>query len=105
MMGGFVEIYQNVSLVVDQLLGVVGKVMYYTSIFIEPLFNTVWVTAEEQSPFCFILSSPTNLRDEFIAYLPRTFYFGDASGTFEPRNTNYEACDAPTASPEAILLE
>ena len=38
-------------------------------------------------------------------YLPRTFPFGDASGTDEPSSTNDEACDAPTASPESIVLE
>ena len=38
-------------------------------------------------------------------YLPRKFSFGDASGTTEPRNTNDEACDAPAASPETIVLE
>ena len=45
------------------------------------------------------------MRDEFIGYLPITFSFCDASGTAEPTNTNYEAFDAPTASPEAIVLE
>ena len=38
-------------------------------------------------------------------YLPRTFSFGDASGTAEPSNTNDEAFDFPAASPEVILLE
>ena len=45
------------------------------------------------------------MRDEFIAYLPRTFYFGDTSGTAEPSNTNDEDRDASAASPEAIVLE
>ena len=79
--------------------------MSYTSRLIEPLFNTVGVTAEDQSPSCFIFLSPTNLWDKFIAYLPRTFFFGDASGTAELSNTNDEACDAPATSPEAIVLE
>ena len=93
------------SLVVDQLWRVVGKVMSYTSRLTETLFNTVGVTAKEQSPFCRIFSSPTQLGDEFIMYLPRTFSFGDASGTAEPSNINYEVLDDPTASSEAIVLE
>ena len=100
-----VEIDKNGSTFVEQLWGVVGEVIYYTSRLIEPMFNTFGVTAEEQSPFCRIFSSPTDLQEEFIAYLPITFYFGDASGTAEPSNTKYEACDAPTTSPEAIVLE
>ena len=47
-MDGSVGIDTNGSLVVEQLWGAVGEVMYYTSILIEPLFNTVGVTAEEQ---------------------------------------------------------
>ena len=76
--------------------------MSYTSRLIEPLFNTAGVTAEEKSPFCRIFSSSTDLRDEFIAYIPRTFSFGDASGTTERSNKKNEACDALAASPEAI---
>ena len=79
--------------------------MSYTSRIIAPLFNTVGVTAYEQSPLCRIFSSTTNLRDELIAYLPRTFSFGDASGTAEPSNKNDEACDAPAASPENVFLK
>ena len=45
------------------------------------------------------------MRDEFIAYLPRTFSFGYASGTAETSITNYEACDAPASSTEAIVFE
>ena len=45
------------------------------------------------------------MHDEFIAYLPRTFSFDDASDTDETSNKNDEACDAPAASPEAILIE
>ena len=57
-MDGSVEIDTNGSPVVDQLWGAVGKLMSYTSRLIEPLFNTVWVTAEDQSPLCRILFSP-----------------------------------------------
>ena len=85
---GSVEIDPNGSLVVEQFWGAVGEVMSYTSRLIEPVFNTVGVTAEDQSPFCRILSSTTDLRGEIIAYLPRTFSFGDASGAAEPSNTN-----------------
>ena len=104
-MYGSVEINPNGSPVVEQLWGAVDKLMSYTSIIIDTLFNTVGVKAEEQSPFCCIFLSPTDLRDEFIAYPPRTFSFGDASGTTEPSNTNDEACDAPSASPEAVVRE
>ena len=86
-------------------MGAVGEVISYTSILVEPLFNTAGVTAKEQSPLCHIFSSPTNLWDKFIAYITRTFSFGDASGTAESRNTNNEVCDAPIDSPEEILLE
>ena len=79
--------------------------MSYTSRLIEPLFNNFGVTAEEQSPSWRIFSSLTDLRDKFIAYLPIKFSFGDASGTYEPSNTHDEACDAPSASPEDIVLE
>ena len=85
--------------------GAVGKVISYTSRIIEPLFNTVGVTADEKSLLCCIFSYPTDLREKFIAYLPRTFSFGDTSGTAEPSNTNDEACDAPVALTEAIMLE
>ena len=47
---------------------------------------------------------PTNLREEFIAYLQKKS-FGDASGTAKPINKNDEARDDPSASPEAIVLE
>ena len=104
-MDGSIEIDPNGSPVVEQLWGAVGELMSSTSILLQILFNTVGVTAEKQSPFRHIFSSPTDLRDGFIAYLPRTFSFGDASGTAEPSNTNDEACDAPSASPEAIVLE
>ena len=50
-MDGSVEIDPNGSPFVDQLWGAVGEVIYYTSIIIEPLFNTDGFTAEEQSPF------------------------------------------------------
>ena len=83
-MDGSVEIEPNGSPVVEQLWVAVGELMSYTSRLIKPLFNTVGVTSEEQSPLCLILLSPTNLRDEFIEYLPRTFSFGDDSGTAEP---------------------
>ena len=33
------------------------------------------------------------------------FSFGDASGTTEPSNKNDKACDDPSASPEAIVIE
>ena len=48
--------------------------------------------------------SSTDLRDKLIAYIPITFSFGDASGTAEPSNTNYEACDTPAASSEVIVI-
>ena len=54
---GSVEIDPNISLVVEQLLGAVGKVMSYTSRLTETLFNTVGVTAKEQSPFCMLQSA------------------------------------------------
>ena len=85
--------------------GAVCKVISYTSRLVDPLFNTGGVTAEEQSQLCCIFLSPTDLRGEFIAYLPRTFSFVDASGAVEPSNTNDEACDTPAASPEAIVIE
>ena len=69
------------------------------------MFNNFGVTEEDQSPFYRIFLSITNLRDKFIPYLTKTFSSGDASGTAEPRNTNDEACDAPAASPEAVVLE
>ena len=103
-MDGSVEINPNGSPVVEKLWVAVGEVMSYTSRIIEPLLNTVGVTSEEQSPLCCIFSYPIELRDKLMAYLPRTFPFGDASGTAEPSNTNDEACDAPAASPEAIVL-
>ena len=45
-MDGYVEINPNDSLFVEKLWGAVGEVMSYTSRLIEPLFNTVGVTAE-----------------------------------------------------------
>ena len=104
-MDGYIEIDTNGSPVIDQLWGAVGEVMSYTSILVELLFNNFGVTAQEQSPFCPIFSSPTDLRDEFIAYLPRKVSFGDASGNAEPSNINDEARDAPATSPETIVLE
>ena len=105
MMDGSVKIYPNGSPVVEQLWGEVGKVMSYTSRLLEPLSDTAGLPAEEQSPLCRILSSPTDLRDKFFAYLPRMFSFGDACGTAEPGNTNYEACDSLATSPESIVIE
>ena len=69
------------------------------------MFNTVGVTADKQSPLCCIISSPTNLWDKFIAYLPITIYFGDASVTAETSNRSDETCDATAASPNAIVIE
>ena len=63
LMNGSVEIYPNGSPVVEKLWGAVGKVISYTSILIQHLFNTVGVAAEEQSPFYRIFLSPTNLRE------------------------------------------
>ena len=45
------------------------------------------------------------MREEFIAYLPKTFSFGETNGTADAYNTDAGSCDAPTASPEAILFE
>ena len=47
-MDGSVEIYTNFYPVVEQLWGAVDEVMSYTSRLIEPLFNNIGVTAEEQ---------------------------------------------------------
>ena len=93
-MDGSVEIDPNISLVVEQLWGTVGEVMSYTSRLIEPLLNTVGFTAEEQSPFCHIFSSPTT------ALQPKIYL-----DLFQQSNTNDEACDAPTALPEGVALE
>ena len=104
-MDGSVEIDPNGSLFVYQLWGAVGKVISYTSRIIEPLFNTVGVTADEKSLLCCIFSYPTDLREKFIAYLPITIYFGDASVTAETSNRSDETCDATAASPNAIVIE
>ena len=104
MMDGSVEVDPNGSPVVEELWSAVGKVIAYASSLIEPLLATVGVTPKERSPFCRKFSSPTDLRDEFIAYLPRTFSFDDATGTADAGNTDEEAGDAPAASPEAIVL-
>ena len=79
--------------------------MSYTARLVEPVFYAVEVTSEDQSPFCRIFYSCTDLQEEFISYLPRTFSFGDSSVTAEPSNTSDESCGAPAASPESIVLE
>ena len=105
MMDGSIGINPNGSLVVYKLWGAVGEVVSYTSRLIEPLFNTIGVTVEEKSPFCCIFLYPTDFQGKFIAYITKTYSFGDASGTAEPSNKNDEACDAPYATTEEIVLE
>ena len=67
--------------------------------------NALGVTAEERSPFCRSFSSPTESRDEFIAYLPNTFSFDDIGGNASADVGSGEADDGPVASPATIVLE
>ena len=46
-----------------------------------PFLSALGVTDSNRSPFCWEFTSLTDLRDEFILYLPSTFDFDNVRGT------------------------
>ena len=103
-MDGTVEINRDGSPVVEQLWDMVSNAMAFASSPVVPILKNVGVTSEERSPFCLTFSNQTDLREEFIAYLPKQFSFGKTNGNADAYNTDAGACDAPIALPEAIVF-
>ena len=72
-MAGTVELDPDGDAVVTQLWTLVGEVINHTADLMSELLGVLGVPSVEKSPFCRHFKSPEELRDVFIAYLPRTF--------------------------------
>lgn len=80
LMDGTVSLKDDGDFVASQMWEAVSSAMAYSSTMMDKLFDTVGAPKDERSPFCRKFSSLTDLRDELIQYLPRTFKYGAASG-------------------------
>ena len=92
-MDGTVNLVDGGDYVAVQMWVAVSKAMSWSCDMMGKFFDTVGATADERSPFCRNFSSPGDLRDEFIRYLPRTSQYNDVMGngikeaTVEPDDT------------------
>ena len=68
-----VNVHNDGKYVAEQLWETVSTLITFSSTPMKALLLSVGVTPEELSPFCRTFSSLEELRDECIAYLPRTF--------------------------------
>ena len=93
------ELADDGAYVAMQIWAVVCKTITYSCTMMSKLFDTVGATVDERSPFCRSFSSPADLRNEFIHYLPRTFQYNNVMGdgveepTVEPEDTNTPSKD------------
>ena len=93
------ELADDGAYVAMQMWAVVSKTITYSCTMMSKLFDTVGATVDERSPFCRSFSSPADLRNEFMRYLPRTFQYKDVMGdgveepTVEPEDTNTPSKD------------
>eukprot|EP00957_Ditylum_brightwellii_P013846 1043208-Ditylum_brightwellii.AAC.1 len=79
-MDGTVNLQDDGGFVATQMWAAVSKVITYSSTMTSKLFGTIGATGDKISPFCCSFSSPDDLRNEFIQYLPRTFVYNDVQG-------------------------
>ena len=79
-MDGTVELVDGGASVAIQMWPDVCKSITFSCTLMSKLFDTVGATVDERSPFCRSFSSPQDLRDVLIEYLPRSFTFDNATG-------------------------
>ena len=79
-MDGNVNLTDDGDYVAIQIWAAVSKAISYSVTMMSTLFDTVGATVDERSPFCRSFSSPDDLKDEFICYLPRTFKYHNVMG-------------------------
>lgn len=80
MMEGTVNLLSGGDFVVNQLWKSVSGVISFSSKLMKELLSTVGVSPNDLTPFCRDFKSPTDLRDEFIRFLPSTFSYDEFAG-------------------------
>ena len=80
-MEGTVKLDKAGGYVASQMWDVVSKSIAYSSQLMKGLFDTLGLAEDEVSPFCREFSSLEDLKDAYIAYLPRTFKYEETSGS------------------------
>jgi hypothetical protein len=89
LMEGTVQLLMNGDFVAKQLWSAVNELINYSSTLMTPFLSALGVTNDNCSPFSRKFTSLTDLRDEFILYLPSTFDFDNVHG----RSRDEEASD------------
>ena len=93
MMKGAVNLKNDGDFVANQMWGTVTKIIYFSSKSMLKLFALLDVPMDERSPFCRTFTSLTDLRDQFIHYLPNTFTYNDVLGNAADEQTKEEEED------------
>ena len=81
LMEGTVQLLMNRDYVANQLWSAGNELITFSSSLMTPFFSTLGVTDANRLPFCQEFTSLTEMRDEFILYLPSTFDFYNVRGT------------------------
>ena len=103
LMEGTVVVDSGASVAI-QMWKAVSQSITFSCTLMSKLFDTVGATADERSPFCRSFSSPQDLRDVLIEYLPRSFTFDNATGNgVEATVDASELDDSTNTSQEAMV--